>query len=186
MYIIVGLGNPGKVYENTRHNVGFKAVDLLEDRLNINVSKKKFNALIGEGSFAGEKVTLIKPQTYMNLSGETIIQALNWYKISLSNLLIIYDDVDLDVGNIRIRERGSAGTHNGMRSIVNCVGTEDFPRIRVGIGKPPNADYDLADYVLSKFSQGEDKDIKTAIENTADASLAIIQKGITFAMNKYN
>ena len=186
LYIIVGLGNPGKKYENTRHNVGFTTVDLLADRLNTNVIKKKFDALIGEGSLAGEKIVIIKPQTYMNLSGESIIQALKWYKINLSNLLIIYDDVDLEVGTIRIRARGSAGTHNGMRSIVDFINSEDFPRIRVGIGMPPNPDYELANYVLSRFSQSEDEDIKTAIGNAADATYLIIQKGISCAMNKYN
>jgi len=186
VFLIVGLGNPGKNYENTRHNVGFKTVDLLADRLNINVSKKKFNALMGEGSLNGEKIALIKPQTYMNLSGESIIQTLKWYKINLSNLLIIYDDIDLEVGVIRIRANGSAGTHNGMRSIVDYVDSEGFPRIRIGIGKPPNVDYELADYVLSRFSQSEEENIKKAIDNAADSALAIIQKGISFAMNKYN
>ena len=186
MFLVVGLGNPGKAYENTRHNVGFKTVDLLADRLNINVSKRKFNALIGEGSLNGEKIAIIKPQTYMNLSGESIIQVLKWYKINLSNLLIIYDDIDLEVGTIRIRARGSAGTHNGMRSIVGYIDDEDFPRIRVGIGKPPNPDYELADYVLSRFSQTEEEKIKTAIDNAAEAATVIIQKGISFAMNKFN
>lgn len=186
MYIIVGLGNPGKAYENTRHNVGFKTVDLLSNRLNINVSKKKFNALIGEGSIAGEKIVLLKPQTYMNLSGESVIQALKWYKINLSNLLIIYDDVDLEVGNIRIRAHGSAGTHNGMRSVIDYIDSEEFPRIRIGIGKPANPDYELADFVLSRFPQSEEENIKGSIDSAADAVVVLIQKGIDFAMNKYN
>ncbi|MGE5473688.1 MAG: aminoacyl-tRNA hydrolase [Ignavibacteriales bacterium] len=186
MYIIVGLGNPGKTYENTRHNVGFKTVDLLADRFNIAVSKKKFNALIGEGNLAGEKIVLIKPQTYMNLSGESIFQILKWYKIDLSNLLIIYDDVDLETGSIRIRVKGSAGTHNGMRSIVDYIDSEDFPRIRIGIGKPPNPDYELADFVLSKFTQNEEEIIRKAVNDAADAAIAIIEKGISYAMNNYN
>lgn len=186
MYIIVGLGNPGKAYENTRHNAGFRTVDLLASRFNIAVSKKKFNALIGEGNVGDEKVVLIKPQTYMNLSGESIAQVLKWYKIELSNLLIIYDDVDLEFGLIRIRARGSAGTHNGMRSIVDYIDSEDFPRIRIGIGKPPNPDYELADYVLGKFSKSEEEILKNAVNNAAEAAKTIIEKGIGTAMNNFN
>jgi len=133
MYIIVGLGNPGKQYENTRHNVGFNIIDILADEYGISVNKMKYKALIGEGRVGTEKVVLVKPVTYMNLSGESLAEIYNFYKVDTSNIVVIYDDIDLDVGKIRIRKKGSGGTHNGMRSIVKCLGTTDFPRVRVGV-----------------------------------------------------
>ena len=143
MYIIVGLGNPGKQYENTRHNVGFNVIDILSEEYGISVTKMKHKALIGEGRVGTEKVVLVKPVTYMNLSGESLAEIYNFYKVETSNIVVIYDDIDLDVGKIRIRKKGSGGTHNGMRSIVKCLGTTDFPRVRVGVSKP-EPDRDLA------------------------------------------
>lgn len=134
MYIIAGLGNPGKKYENTRHNMGFTAIDLLAEKFGIKVNKLRFKALTGEGRIAGQKVLLIKPQTYMNLSGESVRMALDYYKEPPENLIVIYDDIDIPTGSIRIRKKGSAGTHNGMRNILYQIQSEDFPRIRVGIG----------------------------------------------------
>ena len=131
MYVVVGLGNPGKQYENTRHNVGFNVIDILAKEYDISVTKIKHKALIGEGRIGSEKVLLVKPQTYMNLSGETLIDIYKYYKVDLDNIIVIYDDIDLDVGKLRIRKKGSAGTHNGMRSIVKCLGSGDFPRVRV-------------------------------------------------------
>ena len=136
MYIIVGLGNPGKQYENTRHNVGINVIDILAEEYGISVTKMKHKALIGEGRVGTEKVVLVKPVTYMNLSGESLAELYNFYKVDTSDIIVIYDDIDLDVGKIRIRKKGSGGTHNGMRSIVKCLGTTDFPRVRVGVSKP--------------------------------------------------
>ncbi len=186
MYIIVGLGNPGGKYEDTRHNVGFKVIDILADQLNIDVSKKKFKALLGEGSVHGDRVVLIKPDTYMNLSGESVIQAINWHKIPLTNLIIIYDDIDLPVGKLRIRTRGRAGTHNGMRSVIQHIQTEDFPRVRIGIGKPPIKEFEIADYVLSRFLPDERPEIESSLKNAAEAVKVIIQEGIGAAMNRFN
>lgn len=186
MYLVVGLGNPGLQYEETRHNIGFKAIDILANQLGIDISKKKFKALIGEGKLNSEKIILLKPQTYMNLSGESIIEAIKWYKLPLSSLIIIYDDVDLPVGTIRIKSRGGPGTHNGMRSVVDYLDSEEFLRVRIGIGAPPFKEYDLVDYVLGKF-QGNDKpEIEASLKNAAEAVKVIIQDGISTAMNKYN
>ena len=186
LYIVVGLGNPGVKYEETRHNVGFKTIDILSGQENIDVSKKKFKAFIGEGNLGGEKIALLKPQTYMNLSGECVQAAIGWYKIPLSNLIIVYDDVDLPVGKIRIKARGSAGTHNGMRSIVDYVETEDFPRVRIGIGAPKVKEFELADYVLSRFASEEKLGIESGFKNAVEAVKIIIQSGIDVAMNKFN
>lgn len=186
MYLIVGLGNPGIQYQDTRHNVGFRAIDELGKDLGIGVSKKKFKALIGEGSLINEKIILLKPQTYMNLSGESVYQAVSWYKIPLTNLLVIYDDIDLPLGKIRIRPKGGAGTHNGMKSILNYLQSEDFPRIRIGIGKPLNERISLENYVLSTFLPEEFYQIEIALKNVVGAVKMIIQSGIEAAMNKYN
>lgn len=185
MYIIVGLGNPGKQYEDTRHNVGFNVIDILAEEYGISVTKMKHKALIGEGRVGNEKVVLVKPVTYMNLSGESLAEIYNFYKVDTSNIVVIYDDIDLDVGKIRIRKKGSGGTHNGMRSIVKCLGTTDFPRVRVGVSKPEPG-RDLANFVLSKFASDEMVDLKEGLKKSALAIDSIIREDIDLAMNKYN
>ena len=186
MYLIVGLGNPGDKYEHTRHNVGFDVLTLLSEKLHIPINRIKSNALIGEGLFEGEKVALCKPQTYMNLSGEAVQQLMHWYKLSPERLMVIYDDIDLAPGWLRIRRDGSAGTHNGMRSIVTCVGTDTFPRIRVGIGGRPPA-FELADWVLSRYNTPEERKVAfEAYQLAADAAIEWMRSDIQSAMNKYN
>ena len=185
MYVVVGLGNPGKQYENTRHNVGFNVIDILAKEYGISVSKIKHKALIGEGRVGSEKVLLVKPQTYMNLSGETLIDIYNYYKVDMENIIVIYDDIDLDVGKIRIRKKGSGGTHNGMRSIIKCLGANDFPRVRVGVSKPKPGQ-DLADFVLSRFRKEESDDVELGLEKAAKAVDVMIRDNIDLAMNKYN
>lgn len=185
MYIIVGLGNPGKQYEDTRHNVGFNAIDILAEEYGISVTKMKHKALIGEGRVGTEKVVLVKPVTYMNLSGESLAEIYNFYKVDTSNIVVIYDDIDLDVGKIRIRKKGSGGTHNGMRSIVKCLGTTDFPRVRVGVSKPEPG-RDLANFVLSKFAPDEMVGLKEGLKKSVLAIDSIIREDIDLAMNKYN
>lgn len=184
MYIIVGLGNPGKQYENTRHNMGFLAVDLLAEKYNIDVNKIKFKALVGEGRIAGQKVLLVKPQTYMNLSGEAVRQAMDFYKIDPEELIVIYDDIDIPTGTFRIRKKGSPGTHNGMRNIFQHIQTNDFPRIRVGIGSGKKDN--LAGYVTGGISKSEQEILADVLKNSADAAACIIEKGIDKAMNEYN
>ncbi len=184
MYVIVGLGNPGRKYENTRHNVGFHTIDLLAERNQIKVNKLKHKALYGEGVIAGEKVLLVKPQTYMNLSGQSLLDIVNYYKVDLNRVIVIYDDIDIKVGSIRIREKGSAGTHNGMRSIIYLLQKDEFPRIRIGIGKPEIME--LSDFVTSNFNKDEIPLIKEAIETAALAVEAFIDKDLSFAMNKFN
>lgn len=186
MYVIVGLGNPGLRYQETRHNVGFQVIDSIAGDLKIDINKNKFKAQIGEGLINDEKVILVKPQTYMNLSGESVEEIINWYKIPSSNLIIVYDDVDLSVGKVRIRPKGSSGTHNGMRSIISSLDTEDFPRVRIGIGKPEIPEMDLGDFVLSRFFQEEKSEIETGIKNAAEAVKVIVRQGVGFAMNKFN
>ncbi len=185
MYVVVGLGNPGKQYEKTRHNIGFDVIDLIASKNNISVTKIKHKALIGEGRIGNEKVLLVKPQTYMNLSGETLVDIYNYYKIDLKDIIVIYDDIDLDVGKIRIRKKGSAGTHNGMKSIIKCLGFNEFTRIRVGVSKPQN-NQDLADFVLSKFRKEEEENVNTGIEKAYFSTEAIIKESVDIAMNKYN
>ncbi len=186
MYIIAGLGNPGRKYTGTRHNMGFEALDAVAAKYNIDIKKSKFNALYGEGTIEGEKVVLIKPQTFMNLSGDAVREFKNWYKADNSQIIIIYDDVSLPVGKMRIRKKGSAGGHNGMKSIIYQLNSDEFPRIKLGVGSPENPDFDLADYVLGKFTKDEVKVlIQTAI-NTADAVGEIIRNGCEKAMSKFN
>ena len=185
MYVIVGLGNPGRQYENTRHNVGFNVIDILAQVHDISVTKIKHKALIGEGRIGNEKVLLVKPQTYMNLSGETIIDIYNYYKVDMENIIVIYDDIDLDVGKIRIRKKGSGGTHNGMRSIIKCLGSNEFPRVRVGVSKP-RPGQDLANFVLSRFSKDEEIDLKEGLEKSYLSVEAMVKETIDIAMNKYN
>ncbi|CEQ32170.1 peptidyl-tRNA hydrolase [[Clostridium] sordellii] len=185
MYVIVGLGNPGKQYEHTRHNVGFDVIDILAKEYGISVTKIKHKAFIGEGRVGSEKVILVKPQTYMNLSGETLIDIYNYYKVDSNNIVVIYDDIDLEVGKIRIRKKGSGGTHNGMRSILKCLGTNEFPRVRIGVSKPRQGQ-DLADFVLSRFRKEEADDIQDGLEKAAKAVDCMIRENLDLAMNKYN
>lgn len=184
MYIIAGLGNPGKKYENTRHNMGFIAIDLLAEEYGIKVDKLKFKSLVGEGRIAGQRVLLMKPQTYMNLSGEAIREAVHFYKIQPEELIVIYDDIDIPTGTFRIRKKGSAGTHNGMRSVVYQLQSDQFPRIRIGIGTEKQVD--LIHYVTGGVSKGEKELLEEALTKSAKAAAAIVEKGIDKAMNEYN
>lgn len=185
LFIIAGLGNPGSRYENTRHNVGFDTVDYLSAKYGIKVSKLKHKALQGEGSIEGKRVILVKPQTFMNLSGESIREIIEWYKTPVNNLIIVYDDIDLPVGRIRVRPKGSSGSHNGMKSVIYQIQDDSFPRVRIGIDKQPEG-WDLADYVLSKFNSDERKLINDSIVNAAEAVTAIVKSGVEAAMSKYN
>lgn len=184
MYLIVGLGNPGKKYELTRHNIGFETIELLSKRLDIPVNKTKFKALMGEGRIGNEKVVLAKPQTFMNLSGESVVAMMNFYGIDAEHLIVIYDDIDTAPGKIRIRKKGSAGTHNGMRNIIFLLKKEDFPRVRIGIGKQVHGD--LADYVLSRFSKDEIPVMGEALDKAADSVVLMIEKSVDEAMNQFN
>lgn len=185
MYIIVGLGNPGKKYEHTRHNAGFDVLDILAEEYDIKIDKIKHKALIGEGRIGSEKVVLVKPQTYMNLSGESVQSVFQFYKVDMDHLILVYDDIDLDIGKLRIRKKGSAGSHNGMKSIIKCLGSQDFPRIRVGVSKPePNRD--LADFVLSRVPKDQSDDMRSGLEKAVKTVEEIIRTDIDMAMNKYN
>ncbi|MCX7771982.1 MAG: aminoacyl-tRNA hydrolase [Clostridia bacterium] len=185
MFVIAGLGNMGAQYERTRHNVGFDTIDYLAAQYRIGPFKFKHKSEIGEGVIQGQKVMLVKPQTYMNNSGEALREILDYYKVPSQNLIVVYDDIDLDVGRLRIRGKGSAGTHNGMRSIVSHLGTDDFPRIRIGIGKPPEK-MDLAAYVLSRFSEEERKPLNEVIERASAAAVTLLCTSLDIAMSKFN
>ncbi|MCR5182478.1 MAG: aminoacyl-tRNA hydrolase [Clostridia bacterium] len=184
MYIIVGLGNPGKKYERTRHNMGFLALDLIADKYGIDIGKLKFRALLGEGRIGDEKVLLVKPQTYMNLSGEAVREVMNFYKVPMDHLIVIYDDLDLPQGTIRIRASGSSGTHNGMRNVIYCLGDEGFPRIRVGIGG--NDRDDLIDYVTGRITEKEADPLWNALNKAAEAAPDIVLNGVGHAMQEFN
>lgn len=184
MYIIVGLGNPGKRYEGTRHNIGFDVLDLFAEKHHLKINKIKHKALIAETRIHGEKVVLVKPQTYMNLSGESLLSIIQFYKPELQNVVVVYDDIDIDVGRVRIRKKGSAGSHNGMKSIIYSLQSDQFPRIRVGVGKPVRMN--LADYVLSRYSKEEVEPMREAALRSVDALDAIINEGLDKAMNLYN
>ena len=186
MYIIAGLGNPTLQYEGTRHNVGFDVIDTLADRYNISVDTRKSRALIGKGMIEGHKVILAKPQTFMNLSGESIRSLADYYKVDVeTELLVIYDDVSLDVGQLRIRKKGSAGGHNGIKNIILNLGTDVFPRIKVGVGEKPKK-YDLADYVLGHFSKAEKEQMDEGYKKAASAVAMILNGDMDVAMNEYN
>ena len=186
MFIIAGLGNPTKQYEGTRHNAGFEVIDRLSEKYNIDVGTKKHRALIGKGVIAGQKVILAKPQTYMNLSGESIRSLLDYYKIDEEQeLLIIYDDISLNPGQIRIRAKGSAGGHNGVKNIIAHLGSQVFPRIKVGVGEKPRG-RDLADYVLGHFSKEEKVLMEEGYDNAVHAAEMIVSGSVEAAMNEYN
>lgn len=186
MYIIAGLGNPGREYENTRHNTGFMVIDEAAGKYNISVTEKKHKALIGKGFIGGQKVIFVKPQTYMNLSGESIREVIDYYKIDeKSELIVISDDISLEAGAIRIRKRGSAGGHNGLKNIILHLGHDEFQRIRMGVGeKPP--EYELIDYVLGRFNEEDSKLIAASVKEAAEAIEVMITDGPDAAMNKFN
>ncbi len=185
MIVIAGLGNPGKEYDKTKHNVGFWVIDQLAKEYNIDVTKFKHKALIGDGVIAGKKVLLVKPQTYMNLSGESIREVLKFYKIPIEQFYVIYDDTSLPLSSVRIREKGSAGGHNGIKNIIAHLNTDAFIRIKVGIGEKPNG-WDLADYVLAKFSKDDEPLILSGVEKASHAIEILLTKGIVEAMNQTN
>ena len=186
MYIIAGLGNPTKEYDNTRHNIGFAAIDALADKYGISVSDMKNKALMGKGVINGNKVMLLKPLTYMNLSGEAIRAAVDYYKIDeKSELIVIYDDISLDVGQLRIRKKGSAGGHNGIKNIILHLGHDTFQRIKIGVGEKPKG-YDLADYVLGRFHGEEKAVMEDARKRAAKAAVMMMNEGLQAAMNEYN
>ncbi|MEG2812992.1 MAG: aminoacyl-tRNA hydrolase [Oscillospiraceae bacterium] len=185
-FIIVGLGNPDKKYEKTRHNTGFMAVDELASELNIKIDKIKYKALIQTCEIGSHKCLLMKPSTYMNNSGEAVVMAMNFYKIPIQNVIVIYDDISLDVSKIRIRLKGSAGGHNGIKSIISLTGKDDFPRIKIGVGKKPHQDYDLADWVLSNFTKTELELLKETNKNILEIITYILNDDAQGAMNKYN
>ena len=185
MYLIIGLGNPESDYSRTRHNMGFNVINNLSEKFDIKVNKTKFKAEYGTGSINGEKVVLIKPQTYMNLSGEAVSQFVNFYKVKNEEILVIYDDIDTVPGKIRIRKTGSAGTHNGMKSVVSCLSSENFARIRVGIGMPEHKG-DLINYVIGHIPDSEYEELQKGVELAAEAVESIIKIGIDKTMNLYN
>ena len=186
MLAIVGLGNPGEKYEHTRHNVGYDVIGIIAAKLDTPIKKLKFQGTIGETIYKGQKLVLIKPQTYMNLSGLTVQEAMSWYKLEPKDVLLLVDDIDLPFGQVRVRAKGGPGTHNGLRHIVQCTGSGDFPRVRVGMGAPP-PEWDLADWVLSKFQTEEERKIAfDAYMTAADAALCWAEHGIDAAMNRFN
>ena len=185
-WLIVGLGNPGKQYDNTRHNCGFRALDVLAEKLNCKVNKCKFQGLYGQTIYCGQKLFLLKPQTYMNLSGRSVLQLSAYYNIPPQRIIVLFDDISLEPGRMRIRGDGSAGGHNGIKSIIHELGSQEFPRVKIGVGAKPHPEQDLADWVLSTFSASEEKALLAALPHTADAALSIIDRGIQETANCYN
>lgn len=185
MYIIIGLGNPSREYQGTRHNIGFDAVTRISDDFRISLDMKKHKAICGKGMIGTERVVIAQPQTYMNLSGESVRALIDFYKVSNKEIIVIYDDISLDVGQLRIRKKGSAGGHNGIKNIIAHLGTDEFTRIKVGVGDKPK-NWDLADYVLSRFPEQEEEKIQETLKRTSKACETIITQGIDVAMNLYN
>lgn len=185
MYVVIGLGNPGKDYANTRHNAGFNTIDILSKKYNISINKIKFKAVFGEGNIGSEKVILVKPQTFMNNSGITVREIVDFYKLPIENIIIIVDDIDIDFATIRVKAKGSSGSHNGLKSIIYHIQSDEFPRVKIGIGKK-HENQDLADFVLSRFSKDEQIDMEAAYLSAAEAVETIIKEDINAAMNKFN
>lgn len=185
-WLIVGLGNPGKQYERTRHNCGFRALDIIAQKLGCKIDKGKFEGLYGQASYGGGKLFLLKPQTFMNLSGRSVLQLSAYYNIPPQRIIVLFDDISLPPGRLRIRGEGSAGGHNGIKSIIQELGSQEFPRVKIGVGAKPHPEQDLADWVLSSFSASEEKNLQFALENAADAALCIIDSGIYEAANRFN
>ncbi len=185
-HLIVGLGNPGDKYFHTRHNAGFLALDFISQKVNAKIDRSKFKALVGEASIGGKRVLLMKPQTFMNLSGEAVAEAARFYKIAPENIIVIFDDISLDVGRIRVRRDGSAGGHNGMKSIIACIGSDAFPRIKIGVGQKPHPDFDLADWVLSEFSKEDKEKLFNMFGYSYDGLLKLLENDIDGAMQLCN
>lgn len=185
-WMIVGLGNPGREYDRTRHNVGFRVTDALAKQLHIKIDRLKCKALTRFVDYEGLRVLLVQPQTFMNLSGAAVSALATYYKVPPERILVIFDDISLPVGRVRVRRDGSAGGHNGMKSIIQSLGTDQFPRVRVGVGAKPHPDYDLADWVLSKFSAQEEKDLAPAVDHAAAAALLVLTQGVEKAASAYN
>lgn len=186
MYLVAGLGNPGKQYDMTRHNIGFHTIDYIADELGVKIKKLKYKSIYGECDINGEKVLLVKPQTYMNLSGESISEFVKFFKIPTENVIIISDDIALETGRIRIRKKGSAGGHNGLKNIIYMLNSENFNRIRIGVGAPTHPDYDLKDFVLGRFTKDEIPVLEESIIKSYKAVVEIIKRGADSAMNKFN
>ena len=185
-WLIVGLGNPGKDYERTRHNAGYRALDVLAGKLGCKVDKSKFQGLYGQANYNGTKLLLLKPLTYMNLSGRSVLQLSAWFHVPPQRIIVLFDDISLEPGRLRIRADGSAGGHNGIKSIISEVGSQDFPRVKIGVGGKAHPEQNLADHVLSTFSALEEKALGSALERAADAALCIIDHGVPEAANRYN
>lgn len=185
-WLIAGLGNPGREYERSRHNTGFRALDLLAENLSCKVDRLKFQGLYGQTLYHGRRLFLLKPQTFMNLSGRSVLQLSAYFHIPPQRILVMFDDISLDPGRIRVRPEGSAGGHNGIKSIIAELGSQDFPRVKIGVGAKPRPDYDLADWVLGSFSSLEEKAMAVSLKNAADAALAVIDYGVPEAANRFN
>ncbi len=185
-WLIVGLGNPGREYERTRHNCGFRALDILADKLGCKIDKGKFQGIYGQASYGGRKLMLLKPLTYMNLSGRSVLQLSAYFNIPPQRIIVMFDDISLEPGRLRVRADGSAGGHNGIKSIIQEVGSQAFPRVKIGVGSKPNPEFDLADWVLSTFSAQEEKALAVALSNAADAALSIIDRGVPETANRFN
>ncbi|MCL5058896.1 MAG: aminoacyl-tRNA hydrolase [Actinobacteria bacterium] len=186
MHLVVGLGNPGREYARTRHNMGFMLVDILAGKLGVPVEKPLFKSFTGRALVSGNNIILAKPQTYMNLSGHSVAALLNWFKISVAGLIVVYDDLDLPPGKIRIRPRGGHGGHKGMESIIKNLGSGDFPRIRIGIGRPENTGFEVSDWVLGRLSEEEEKQAAEALKSASEAVIALVGGGVEAAMNRFN
>ena len=185
-WLIVGLGNPGREYEKTRHNCGFRAIDILAQKLGCKVDKAKYQGLYGQVSYNGCKLLLFKPMTYMNLSGRSVLQLSAYFHVPPQRIIVMFDDISLEPGRLRVRADGSAGGHNGIKSIISEVGSQDFPRVKIGVGCKAHPEQDLADHVLSTFSASEEKALQPALERAADAALSIIDKGVPETANRFN
>jgi len=185
-WLIVGLGNPGREYEKTRHNAGFRCIDLLAEQLGTKIDKLKFQGLYSQVNYNGRKLFLLKPQTYMNLSGRSVLQLSAYFNIPPQRIIVMFDDISLAPGRLRIRADGSAGGHNGIKSIIQEIGSQSFPRVKIGVGAKPHPEYDLADWVLSAFTSLEEKALAVSLKNAADAALAIIDHGVPEAANRFN
>ena len=185
-WLIVGLGNPGREYEKSRHNCGFRALDRLAGELECRIDRLKFQGLYGQVNYKGKRLVLLKPQTYMNLSGNSVLQASAFFKVPPARIVVLFDDISLAPGRLRVRGEGSAGGHNGIKSIISQLGSQDFPRVKIGVGGKPNPEYDLADWVLSGFSASDEKALASSLQWAAEAALCVVEQGVSEAANRYN